>query len=264
MTSRSEWLSSPSDKPAYTHVSPDTVYAPTHLKLTSLRELIAWRTSLGVTPGSSLFLVREDMPRVPPIPMPGKTYDPRSDPEVAEFLRKAYDSIEFWVGGRSTDDTKACIRALLDPLSCQAAWPSPQGLLETEQSLIKLIEGELVKGASPLRVLRKVLEHYAITPVQAREVAGIVLMEIVDNDNWERSRRMGLLEIAYSGDIREGVDSQDRRLATAARTNQARAHGLITTRPDTKDQEDLTKSIIDAMARVGKQNPVALPPTDES
>lgn len=254
MISHSKWLLTPVSLPAGTFVASEPEREWTHMELTPTRELLAWWISLAVTPGHSLFLVRESMPAAPPLPSPGPYYNPRADDLLMDFLSQAYAGIESWVCRDSDPRVKACIRALLDPNCCQAAWPTPTRILEIELEFMKHIEDELERGASPLKLVRSVMSRYTITPIQAREAINPVLFEILDRNSWDQERRHALLEIAYSGDIRDGIESQDRRLASAARTNQARAHGLISNRGDSRDTEDLTQSIIEAMARVGKAN----------
>lgn len=232
------------------------------MELTELRELVAWWISMRVTPGGSLFLVRDVSPHAPPIPMPG-AYDPRSDRDLREFLSAAYAEVEPWVGSRSNPKVRACIRALLDINACQAAWPTPTRILEWEAGFVKLVEQDLEKGSSPIRLMRTVMEKYPLTPVQARDVINPCLHELIDNqDNrWDSGRREALLELSYSGDIRDSIDGQDRRLGVAARTNLARAQGLISNKSENRDQKDLLESLIDGIAKVGKANPVAIPPS---
>ncbi len=264
MTSHEDWLLSPASVPARHHVQRPLEVELTHLELTATRELLAWWISLHVTPGLTLFLTREAPPVTPPLPMPGGNYRPRKDPVLQDFLSLAYEAAQFWLSSGSDPKVRACIRALLDPMACQAAWPSPAQILKVEREFVRLVEFDLEKGASPLRLVRTISEKYPLTPIQAREIANPVLHELIDNpDNkWSKQRLAPLLEIEYAGDIRDGVNTQDRRLATQARTNKARSHGLISNSNTSQDQEDLTKSLIEIMAKVGRDNPVALPPED--
>ena len=262
MTSHSSWLNSRASLPAREHVLSAPEEEVTHLQLSKLRGVVAWWMCMQVTPGRSLFLVRKQTPVVPPLPMPGSSYNPRKDPELQDFLSLAYEGAQFWMGSGTDPKVRACIRALLDPLTCQAAWPTTAQIFEIERKFMRTIEFDLEKGASPLRLVRTIMENFPFTSVQSKELISEMLHQLLDNkkNQWSPERLEPLLDVAYSGDIRDGINTHDRRLASQARTNKARFQGLISNKPDSSDQKELLESLIDGIAKAGKNNPVPLPP----